>query len=102
MIGEVIQSQAEITDKDSGVREAHPLYGRVDRATEMALSIKQIIGQRKIRDWIHNADVQQQMTDAIDDYLFELRDKDGLGLDTTDMDAIIERCLDIARKRSRL
>ena len=102
VLGEVLQRPADFADKSLGVREEHPPYARAERATEMALSIETIIDRRKIRDWVHNADVLQQMTDAIDDYLFELRDSEGLDLNTADMDAIIERCLDIARKRARL
>ena len=75
---------------------------RTDLAADMAVAIDDLIQTRSIRDWVHNADVQQQMTDAIDDYLFELRDSAGLALDTADMDAIIERCLDIARKRAHV
>ena len=75
---------------------------RADLAAEMAGAVDDVICDRSIRDWVHNADVQQQMTDAIDDYLFELRESAGLALETADMDAIIERCLDIARKRAHL
>ena len=102
VLGEILPRGSESADQDQGVREPHSTYGESGRAIEMALAIELMIDQRRIRDWIHNTDVQRQMTDAIDDYLFELRDTAGLNLDTADMDAIIERCLDIARKRSRL
>lgn len=75
---------------------------RTRLAVEMALTIDDLITARSIRDWIHNTDVQQQMSDAIDDYLFELRDTTELALETADMDGIMERCLDIARKRAHL
>jgi type I restriction enzyme R subunit len=81
------------------VREAHPVYGEKERNVRMALAIERIVDERRIRDWVHNDDVQRQMTDAIDDYLFDLRDETGLQLETAHMDEIIERCLDIARKR---
>jgi len=91
VLGEVL---ANYPDRDADAR--------AELAADMAVAIDDRIQAHGIRDWIHNADVQQQMTDAIDDYLFELRDRAGLALDTADMDAIIERCLDIARKRARL
>jgi type I restriction enzyme R subunit len=89
VLGEVLQHYS-----------GHDADARTALAVEMALSIDEVVAERSIRDWVHNADVQQQMTDAIDDYLFELRDRHGLTLETADMDAIIERCLDIARKRA--
>lgn len=91
VLGEVL---ANYPDRDAESRTA--------LAAEMAVAIDDIIRERSIRDWVHNADVQQQMTDGIDDYLFELRDTAGLDLETADMDAVIERCLDIARKRAHL
>jgi type I restriction enzyme R subunit len=91
VLGEVLANYA---DRDADARTG--------LAADMAVAIEDIVRERSIRDWIHNADVQQQMTDAIDDYLFELRDSAGLDLKTADMDAIIERCLDIARKRAHL
>ncbi|WP_295405194.1 HsdR family type I site-specific deoxyribonuclease [uncultured Thiocystis sp.] len=75
---------------------------RTQLAVDIALTIEDLIAARSIRDWVHNADVQQQMTDAIDDYLFELRDTAGLTFETADMDGIMDRCLDIARKRAHL
>lgn len=102
VLGQILNPNSKSEDDEPGIREAHPSYGRGDPTIDMALSIERIIDQKRIRDWMHNEDVQQQMTDAIDDYLFELRDTGGLDLDTADMDAIIERCLDIARKRARL
>ncbi|RKT37849.1 type I restriction endonuclease subunit R [Thiocapsa rosea] len=80
----------------------HDVDTRTQLAVDMATSIEDLIAVRSIRDWVHNADVQQQMSNAIDDYLFELRDTVGLDLETVDMDAIMERCLDIARKRAHL
>ncbi len=85
------------------VLERYPQHDAATRtalAVAMAVAIEDIVIARSIRDWMHNADVQQQMTDAIDDHLFEVRDRAGLALEAADMDAIIERCLDIARKRA--
>jgi len=99
VLGEILQQypETETTSGDAG--EAHPAYSATTRGVGMALSIEQIIEARRIRDWVQNDDVQRQMTDAIDDYLFDLRDQIGLQLETAHMDEILERCLDIARKR---
>jgi type I restriction enzyme R subunit len=78
----------------------HDAATRAALAVAMAVAIDDIVTARSIRDWMYNADVYQQMTDAIDDHLFEVRDCADLALEAADMDAIIERCLDIARKRA--
>lgn len=78
----------------------HDAEARTRLAVDAAVAIEDLVTAHSIRDWVHNADVHRRMTDAIDDYLFELRDRAGLDLTTADMDAVIERCLDIARKRA--
>jgi phosphopantetheine adenylyltransferase len=67
-------------------------------AAEMAIAIEEIIGRLKRRDWQSMEDVMKDMQNAIDDYLFEVREKFGITFTTSDMDAIIERCLSIAKK----
>jgi type I restriction enzyme, R subunit len=89
VIGEVLE---HCPDRDADTRTR--------LAVEAAVAIEDLVTALSIRDWVHNADVQRRMTDAIDDALFDLRDRAGLELTTADMDAIIERCLDIARKRA--
>ena len=46
-----------------------------------------------------NPDVQNEMRNAIDDLLYEAKAAKGVPLTTQDMDAIIERALDIAKAR---
>jgi type I restriction enzyme R subunit len=67
-------------------------------ATEMAIAIQRIIDPLKGRDWVVRDDIQKEMANAIDDFLFEAREKFGVTMNTADMDAIIERCLSIAKK----
>lgn len=67
-------------------------------AAEMAIAIEKIIDPMKGRDWTVRDDIQKGMANAIDDFLFEARDRYGVNLNTSDMDAIIERCLSIAKK----
>ena len=56
--------------------------------------------QQRLRvDWRANADVQNEMRNAIDDLLYEARAAKGVALTAQDMDAIIERALDIAKNR---
>jgi type I restriction enzyme, R subunit len=67
-------------------------------ATEMALAIQKIVDHRKKRDWATMEDVIKGMQNDLDDYLFELEEKHGVRLSSEEMDAIIERCIAVAKK----
>jgi len=103
----------ELPEQLASYREAPAYYGvvgevlesygpeqtpRKQMATEMAIGIEKIIDPMKGRDWTVRDDVQKDMANAIDDFLFEARERYGVSLNTADMDAIIERCLSIAKK----
>jgi type I restriction enzyme R subunit len=104
---------AELPEQLASYREAPAYYGvvgevlesygpeqtpRRQMATEMAIGIEKIIDPMKGRDWTVRDDIQKDMANAIDDFLFEARERYGVSLNTADMDAIIERCLSIAKK----
>jgi type I restriction enzyme R subunit len=74
-------------------------YGTTNAAADLALQIEDAIQKRLVVDWTRNPDVQNDMRNAIDDLLYETREKKGLRLNAQDMDAIIERALDIAKRR---
>jgi len=80
--------------KDSAVP-----YGMADLAAETAVQIDEAIRQRIVVDWRMNPDVQNQIRNAIDDLLYELKSKGVVSLRPDTMDAIIERALDIAKVR---
>ncbi|MEX1026750.1 MAG: HsdR family type I site-specific deoxyribonuclease [Candidatus Paceibacterota bacterium] len=63
-----------------------------------ALRIDEIIRQHKIVNWTKNMDVQNQMQNAVEDYLHELEPV-GLDLSFDEIDMILEKCLDVARRR---
>ncbi|MCK9502503.1 MAG: HsdR family type I site-specific deoxyribonuclease, partial [Lascolabacillus sp.] len=67
-------------------------------AAEMALAIQKIVDARKKVDWARSEDVIKSIQNDIDDYLFDLEQTHGLKLSTEEMDAIIERCLAVAKK----
>jgi len=50
-------------------------------------------------DWIHNEDVQNEMKNEIEDYLYDIRKEQCLDLSYDDMDRIMEKCLEIAKNR---
>ena len=66
---------------------------------EASLTIDRIIKDLRIVNWINNSDVQKRMENAIDDYLFDLKESCQIDLSIEDIDYILEHCLDIARVR---
>lgn len=68
-------------------------------AAGIAVRIDDAVEQRAIVDWRTNLDVQNQMRNAIDDLLYELKAERGYNLTTEDMDVIVEKSLDIAKNR---
>jgi type I restriction enzyme R subunit len=68
-------------------------------AAEAAVAIDDaILAKRKV-DWTHDMDVQNQMKIAIEDELFRLKDSHGLELAFDDIDRILDRCIDVAKRR---
>lgn len=70
-----------------------------DVCADAGLSIDRIILDKRIVNWTNNADVQNRMKIAIEDYLFDLKDQYDIRLTFEDIDEILEQCLDIARLR---
>ncbi|MFN8668785.1 MAG: HsdR family type I site-specific deoxyribonuclease [Gemmatimonadaceae bacterium] len=66
---------------------------------EAAKTIDQIIEARRVVNWTENADVQNRMKTAIEDELFELRDRHGVPLSLEDIDALLDDVLNVARRR---
>ena len=56
-------------------------------------------GFPSLSGWRADPDVQNEMRNAIDDLLYEAKAKQGVPLTAQDMDAIIERALDLAKNR---
>lgn len=69
--------------------------------SEAAVGIEDIIRERKKVDWETDVDKQNQMRNAIEDYLFDLNDRCGLNLTFDDIDTIMEQCIEIAKLRIR-
>ncbi|MDD2466129.1 MAG: type I restriction endonuclease subunit R [Desulfobulbus sp.] len=79
----------------------HAIAGFDPRAasTAASLAIDTIIQQNRIVHWTNNTDVQNRMKGAIEDYLFDLNDQQGVDLTFAEIDRILEMLLDIARAR---
>jgi type I restriction enzyme R subunit len=64
-----------------------------------SLAIDDIIRRRRIVNWTSNTDIQNRMEGEIEDYLIERVSQDkGVRMTFTDIDRILERVLNIARR----
>jgi type I restriction enzyme R subunit len=81
------------------IKEDAVPYRTATAAADMALQIDEEIRKRLVVDWRTNPDVQNEMRNAIDDLLYQARAAKGVPLTAQDMDAIIERALEIAKVR---
>lgn len=68
-------------------------------AAEAALEIDRIIEGNIVVAWVSNEDVQNEIRNRIDDFLYELKERRGIELSYDDMDLIVENSLNIARVR---
>jgi type I restriction enzyme R subunit len=69
-----------------------------DVGAKAAIKIEEIVSGLYIRDWTTNRDQQNRMRTAIEDHLFEFKGENGIDLGFEEMDAIMDRCLDIAAR----
>lgn len=80
------------------VKEIEAVYMVDDEnpMTQMALRVVERIGKHKICDWRVNPDALNRMRGEIDDILFEIAEEHGLLIPIEDLDAIIDRCIEVA------
>lgn len=83
--------------------EAHT--DNLDVASSIVLATAQailaIIQNRAIVDWVDKNDIQKDMMNAIDDYLYDVLDAEhGIALAPDDMDTLIENALHLAKNRN--
>ena len=69
---------------------------------EMAIKLEEIIERRKVRDWVNNVDVQNQMRMEIEDYLYSIKGRYEVQLTSGDMDLILDAVIEVARQRDQL
>jgi type I restriction enzyme, R subunit len=78
--------------------EAAPGKDIRNDAADGAEAMLEIIRQRRVVNWTQREDIQNEMRNDLDDYLFDvMRDQKGLPLTPAIMDNIIDRTLSIAR-----
>jgi type I restriction enzyme R subunit len=68
-------------------------------AAETALKARKIIEERKIRDWTDNRDVVNAMINDLDDLMFAAKGRYELPLNGGDIDEILEKIIQVAKRR---
>jgi len=86
---------------DTGAYDVGTVPLTKHQIAQISLDIESIIDSRKIRDWPLMEDVVKDMQNAVDDYLFDVRDRCSVDLKTHDMDTILDHCITIARNRGQ-
>jgi type I restriction enzyme R subunit len=76
-------------------REAQP-----EAVAELAVAIDDIIQRLAIVNWQANNDVQNRMRIEIEDELFRFKGAHGVELSFTEMDGLMDTCIEVARRRS--
>ena len=64
-----------------------------------ALEIDKIIRNNKMIDWNHNKDVQNQIKNKIEDYLYDLSDEHVIELSFDEIDLVLDKVMEIALLR---
>ena len=64
-----------------------------------SLAVDDIVRAQRIVNWTRNTDVQNRMKGAMEDYLFDLMEREEFELSFEDIDQILESLLDVARVR---
>jgi type I restriction enzyme R subunit len=77
------------------IKEHTPAY----LGSDMAIRIHEIIEIYKKRDWVKDPSVHNQIFNAIEDYLFQVKGRFDLKWDFDAIDRIIEQALEIAKSR---
>ncbi|OGJ92086.1 MAG: restriction endonuclease subunit R [Candidatus Raymondbacteria bacterium RifOxyA12_full_50_37] len=66
---------------------------------DAGIQIDKLIKEKMIVNWTSNQDIQNQMKLAIEDYLFDLKEKNSISLSFEEIDTLLDTVLDIARVR---
>jgi len=78
-------------------KSAHVDFDNV--LADFSLTIDEVIERHRKVNWTQDMDTQNRMKTAIEDLLFEMKEKASIDLTFDEIDAILEQCLNIARVR---
>jgi type I restriction enzyme R subunit len=83
----------EVTSKHTGDEDFR------ESLAQTAKRVDEIIQREKIVNWTANLDVQNRMQIDIEDALHDFKSETGMDLSFDEIDTILEKCLEIARRR---
>lgn len=70
-----------------------------DVASDIGIKIDDIINKNRVVDWYLKEDIQNNILNEIEDYLYQLKDNRIIDLTFDDIDIILEKSIYIAKKR---
>ncbi len=76
--------------------------GIEELTADVAIKLEEIIERRKVRDWVNNLDVQNQMKMEIEDYLYSIKGRYEVQLTYGDIDQILDSVIEVAKQRDQL
>ena len=69
---------------------------------DVAIRMEEIIESKKVRDWVRNPDVQNQIKAAIEEHLFSVKGRYDIPLTLADIDQISRSLVELAKQRDHL
>ena len=98
VLGEALE-KTEITPRQ--VRETGTGVDRRRLSAEIALTIEDRVRPKtQIVDWVHSADLIKDVEGAVDDALFDIRAKHGIGWSTAEIDQLLEQMVSMLKKQT--
>jgi len=76
-----------------------PIRQKADLAADIAIRVEEVINSHKIRDWTHNLDVQNNMINDIEDFLFSIKGRYDLGFSNEELDHAMSLLINVAKRR---
>ncbi|MCC6972493.1 MAG: type I restriction endonuclease subunit R [Anaerolineae bacterium] len=74
----------------------------LDSVAELVISFEQALEALKVRDWVGNRDIENQMKLALDDLLYQANSAQGWNLTSAEQDAVLDGIIEVARRRDSL
>ena len=74
----------------------------IELSANIAIRIEEIIEARKIRDWVRNSDVQNDMRNDLEDYLYSIKGRHAVGYNGDDIDVLMDQLIETAKHRDNL
>jgi type I restriction enzyme R subunit len=84
--------------------EGEPLLAQLsdEVVANFAVQVEQVIESQKIRDWVTNQDVQNNIRNALEDCLYGFQNEQKISVNGATMDILIDGIVDVAIKRNDL